>query len=76
MFDLETLGKWLVAFGALVVVAGLLFWAAGRLGLGALPGDFRLRGNGWGCFMPITTSIVLSLALTLLINLIVRLLRK
>lgn len=58
--------KWL-----LVIVVGIAIitlatpWLA-RHGLGQLPGDLRFRWKGRLIYLPITTTILLSLALTLL----------
>jgi hypothetical protein len=41
-----------------------------------LPGDFTVRRGNWSCSFPMVTSIVLSLALTLLFNLIIRILNR
>jgi len=73
--DLQTLGKILALVGGAVVLFGLLLWLGGRLGIGSLPGDVRFEGDGWSCFLPITTSILLSLLLTLVLNLLWRLFR-
>ncbi len=64
---MQTLGKIVVALGLALVLAGLLLWLGGRLGLGTLPGDLHFSGEGWSCFVPITTSILLSVLLTLVL---------
>ncbi|MBC7266716.1 MAG: DUF2905 family protein [Coriobacteriia bacterium] len=74
--DLQTFGKIIVALGLGLALLGALVWLGGRLGLGSLPGDVRIERDGWGCYVPIASSILLSLVLTLLINLIVRFLNK
>ena len=62
--------KWLLAvFVALVVLTALSPWLA-RFGLGRLPGDVSVRVKGRDYFLPFTTTIVLSLALTLLARLL------
>ena len=53
-----------------VIVLGLLGPRLARLGLGRLPGDLRFRKNGRDYFLPITSTIVLSLLLTLIARLI------
>jgi hypothetical protein len=55
--------------GALLVLGGLL-WFGGKLGipLGRLPGDIHAQGKGWSFSFPIVTCIVLSLLLTILLN--------
>lgn len=58
--------KWLFTFVvALVVLTALSPWLA-RLGLGRLPGDVTVRVRGHDYYLPFTTTILLSLALTLL----------
>jgi low affinity Fe/Cu permease len=76
MFDLQSIGKTLVFIGFAIALLGALFWAGGRLGLGTLPGDVRIRGDAWGCLVPITTTIILSLLLTLIVNVVLRLLNR
>ena len=76
---LQQLGKLLVLAALVLALVGGLLWVFGRAGigmrLGSLPGDIRLRGNGWSCFIPITTSILVSLLLTIVLSLIFRYLR-
>jgi len=58
--------KWLLAvFVALVVLTALSPWLA-RFGLGRLPGDVSVRVKGRDYSLPFTTTILLSVALTLL----------
>ncbi|WP_457630115.1 DUF2905 domain-containing protein [Oceanithermus sp.] len=65
-------GKVLVAIGLLLVAAGLLLWLAPAAfsWFGRLPGDIRLERDGLRVYAPITSMILLSLGLTLLLNLI------
>ncbi|GAB4278808.1 MAG: hypothetical protein Kow0056_11450 [Coriobacteriia bacterium] len=71
--DLQGLGKALALIGAAIALLGGVLWVGGRVGLGSLPGDLRLEGEGWSCFVPITTSILLSLLLSLVATLLWRL---
>jgi hypothetical protein len=73
--DLQTAGKMLLVLGAAILLTGLLFIVGGRLGLGSLPGDLRFQGEGWGCFVPIASMLLISLVLTLVVNVIWRLFR-
>lgn len=57
--------KWLVLVAIAVAVLGLLAPGLSRMGLGRLPGDFRFRKNGREYYLPVTSTIVLSLLLTL-----------
>lgn len=70
--DMQTLGRMLLVFAAVLAALGALMWLGGRLGLGNLPGDFRFGGQGWSCYVPIVSSIVLSVLLTVLLNLFFR----
>ncbi|CAN5209337.1 hypothetical protein BH18CHL2_BH18CHL2_05060 [soil metagenome] len=45
-------------------------------GLGRLPGDVRLEGEGWTIYAPIATSLVLSAVLTLALTVLSRLGRR
>jgi len=44
--------------------------------VGRLPGDIRIQRDGVSCFIPLATSLLLSLALTVILNVLVRLLNK
>ena len=68
------IGKMLVVFGLVAAALGLVFILVGRtnLPLGRLPGDIIYRGKHTTFYFPLATSIVLSVALTLLFYLIGR----
>ncbi|HTO06758.1 MAG TPA: DUF2905 domain-containing protein [Myxococcota bacterium] len=64
----------LVILGLVVVGLGIALWLWPSLGgLGRLPGDLRIERPNLRVYVPITTSIVLSLALSALFWLISRL---
>jgi len=65
-------GRTLVLLGIALVVVGLIAMGIERYtgSQGRLPGDIVLRGERWRIYFPIVTSIVISLALTLVLNLI------
>ena len=64
---MENLGKMLVSIGVLVVVVGLVFWLAGdKLSwFGRLPGDIRIKKPGLNFYVPLMTSLLISIGLTL-----------
>lgn len=66
------MGKWILVFGVVLIAVGGAIWMVERWGLplGRLPGDVRLRGENWSFYFPVTTSIVISIVLTLLLNLL------
>jgi hypothetical protein len=62
----------LIGFGLVLLVLGLAWPWVARLGLGRLPGDIRIERDGFTFFLPLTTSILVSLLLTLVIWLLRR----
>jgi hypothetical protein len=66
------IGRALVVFGILLVVVGGAFMLAEKLGLGRLPGDLVVERKGLKLYVPIATSILISLVLTLLANAFLR----
>ena len=61
--------KWLLTLViALVVLTAVSPWLS-RYGLGRLPGDIVVRVGGRERYLPFTSTILLSLALTLLTRL-------
>jgi hypothetical protein len=74
--DVGTIGRGLVYLGiGLVVVGGLVLLLGRVLDLGNLPGDLVYRGENVQVYVPLGTMIVLSILLTLLLNLAVRFFR-
>jgi hypothetical protein len=73
-----SLARFLIVLGLILLVAGGLLYLAGRwqLPLGRLPGDFRIERENFTCLFPLASMLVISVVLTLLLNLIVRLLNK
>jgi hypothetical protein len=59
------LGRLIVAFGIVLVVLGLAIQFVPALRLGRLPGDLSFGGAGWRVYLPIGTSILLSIVLSL-----------
>jgi hypothetical protein len=68
------LGRILVILGVVFLVVGGLFLLLPRLGinLGRLPGDFQFESGQFTCLVPLATSIILSLILTVGLNLLAR----
>jgi hypothetical protein len=67
-------GKLLVIIGLVLVVLGLaLGYAPGLFGwFGHLPGDIRREGEHGTVFIPVTSMIVISIVLTIILNLFFR----
>ena len=71
---MNELGKALLGFGLLLVIIGALVLLAARLGLplGRLPGDISYKGKNFSVHIPIGTSILISIVLSLFLYLISR----
>jgi hypothetical protein len=65
-------GRALLIFGAVMLVVGGALILAEKLGLGRLPGDIVVERKGFRLYAPIATSIIVSLVLTALLNLVFR----
>jgi hypothetical protein len=75
---MDNLGRLLMLGGILLFLVGGGLYLAGRLGLplGHLPGDIRMEGKNGSFYFPLGSSILVSLILTILLNIIIRLFRK
>lgn len=70
MSDLGQFGRLLLGIGGVLVLVGILFIAIGRLAPGGrLPGDFIVTRGPVSCLFPLAASLLLSILLTLLLNL-------
>ncbi len=76
--DYSTFGKWIVWLGLGLAAVGVMIWLAGKLGLpfGSLPGDIRVERPGLSFHFPLATSIIISIVITLLLNIILWFFRR
>jgi Protein of unknown function (DUF2905) len=56
------MGQALVVIGLIVAAIGALIWLG--VPLGRLPGDFVIRRDNFTFYLPITTSVLVSVVLT------------
>ena len=71
------LGKWMIVAGLAIAAIGGLLWLLSRLPfIGNLPGDIRIQGENYSIFIPLGTMILLSIILTIVLNVVARLLNK
>ena len=71
-FGPQQFGKWLIAAGIFIAVVGVLVMLLGKVGLFKLPGDLEFGSKNWRIYIPIASSILLSIILTLILWLISR----
>jgi|TARA_B100000927_G_scaffold202444_1_gene164102 hypothetical protein len=61
--------KLLIILGIVILVIGLLYPYIKKLGLGQLPGDLMFKSGNSTFFFPIVTCIIISVVLTIILNL-------
>lgn len=66
---MSSMGKVLLVLGLAMAGIGALLLLGEKLGLGRLPGDLTWRSDKVTFHFPVVSSIVVSLVLTLLLNL-------
>lgn len=69
---MPSLGRLLILLGATLIAVGGLMLLGERVGLGRLWGDLVWKRKNVTVYFPIATSIVLSVVLTILLNLFLR----
>ena len=75
---MENIGRFLMIGGILLFVVGGLVFLASKFGLpfGRLPGDIRIERDGFSFYFPLASSILISVILTIILNLIRSFLKK
>jgi hypothetical protein len=66
------LGRILVVIGIVLVIVGGLAMLGVRLPFGRLPGDIAIEGERGGFYFPIVTMLIISVVLTVIVNLFIR----
>ena len=74
--EYDQIGRVLLGVGGAIMVAGLVFFLLGRTGLGRLPGDFSFTSGPVTCVFPVATMILLSVVLTIIVNVVLRLFNR
>jgi uncharacterized membrane-anchored protein YitT (DUF2179 family) len=69
-------GKWIMILGVcIILIGGVVYFFHDKLHwLGHLPGDIRVEKENFRFYFPITTMILLSVVISLIIQLVRRLL--
>ncbi len=75
---METIARYLMIGGIIIFLIGGGIFLAAKFGipLGRLPGDIRIEGENGSFYFPLTSSILVSVILSILLNIITRLLKK
>jgi hypothetical protein len=71
--NMEAMAKILIGIGLFIILAGIMLYVLARLGQWVkIPGDIYIKRGNFSFYFPIVTCLVISLLLTLIINLIGR----
>jgi len=75
---MESIARYLMLGGIILFLIGGGVYLAAKFGLplGRLPGDIRIEGENGSFYFPIATSILVSVLLTIVLNLISRFIQK
>ena len=75
---MESLARTLMLGGIVLFLIGGGMYLASKFGipLGRLPGDIRIEGQNGSFFFPLTSSILVSVILTIVLNVILRWIKK
>ncbi len=75
---MESIARYLMLGGIILFLVGGGLYLATKFGipLGRLPGDIRIEGENGSFYFPITTSILVSVVLTVVLNLIRKFLNR
>lgn len=70
---MQFFGKFLIFFGILLIILGAILIITPKIPfLGKLPGDIYYRKENFTFYFPLATSLLLSLILTILLNLFLK----
>ena len=73
MDGLEHIGRWLVVIGVFITILGGIMLLTPRVPwLGRLPGDIVISGDNATIYIPITTMLIVSVVLSVVVNVIGR----
>ena len=61
------MSRGLIIFGIVLIAIGLLWPVISKLGLGRLPGDIVIERENLRLYVPIMTSLIISVVLSLLL---------
>jgi uncharacterized protein HemY len=76
--DFSSFGKWLIVGGLVLAAIGIALWLLGKTGipLGHFPGDIRVDRPGFSFNFPVVTCILVSVVLTVIVNLVLWFFRR
>jgi hypothetical protein len=77
---MDNLGRILIVVGIGILLTGGVLLLLSRLpflnSLGGLPGDIRIEGQNFTCIIPLASMLLVSVILTIILNVIIRLINR
>jgi hypothetical protein len=75
---MESIARYLMIGGIVLFLIGGGIYLAAKFGipLGRLPGDIRIERDGFSFYFPLVSSILISVLLTIILNLVTRFWKK
>jgi hypothetical protein len=71
------MGKILLIIGGIIIILGLILLFSQHIPfLGKLPGDILIKKNGFSFYFPLVTLLILSILITIIMNVILHFLNK
>lgn len=61
------MGKFLIIAGVVLIALGLAWMAGEKFGLGRLPGDIVIERENFRLYIPLMTSLIISIVLSLIL---------
>lgn len=70
---MQEIGRSILFFGIILVLLGLILTIGPKIPfLGKLPGDIFIKRDNFSFYFPLVTSVVISIILTIIVNLFTR----
>ncbi|MGF1640499.1 MAG: DUF2905 domain-containing protein [Rhodospirillales bacterium] len=63
------MSRWLIIFGVVLIAVGLLWPLVEKAGLGRLPGDIVIERDNFRLYLPLATSLLISLVISVILSL-------
>jgi len=70
--DAAQIGRWLLVASLVLALAGAVLLVGNKLGLGRLPGDLAFGRGNTRVYVPLATSLLLSIVATIVLNILAR----
>ena len=68
--ELSSVAKCFIYFGIILIIIGGLLYIFSKIGVGRLPGDIFILKGSFKFYFPLATSIIISIILTLILNIL------